>query len=119
LPADVVFDHYLARDWQRYSAVPLHSHIDQVHHALAKHHDELPHSLQRFSVYLKEKNVLEANQTYSGVRDVLNRLSKRSPRFAPLADGGDVAFANEAILSEAFHALFAVSRFVCRLSRCC
>jgi len=103
---DVVFDHYLARDWERYANTPLLEHIDDVHSALAEHHAQLPHGLQRFAQYLKTERVLEANLSFDGVALTLERISRRSARFSPLALAADVAQEHESDLYEVFVEIF-------------
>lgn len=103
---DVLFDHYLARDWSLYSQIPLAEHINQVHHALAEHRDQLPDSLQRFAGFIKREKVLEGNLNFDGVVITLQRLSRRSERFAPLADGAAVALEYEAQFISVFNDLF-------------
>lgn len=103
---DVVFDHYLARDWSEYSAVPLQEHIDHVHESLRQHYHELPDGLQRFSQFIERERVLESNVTFLGVEQTLNRLSHRSVRFQPIAGGAAIAKARERELVAAFSEFF-------------
>jgi len=103
---DVLFDHYLARDWDRYSNTPILEHIDQVHAALEEHHDSLPAGLQRFAQFIKREAVLEANLSFAGVEATLERLSWRSERFSTLASAAPIAQAHEPELLAAFQQLF-------------
>lgn len=82
---DVLFDHHLACHWEHYSALSLRAHADQVHAALEQHHAVLPVSLQRFMRVLVNERLLEANTDMASIERALSRLSRRSPRFAPLA----------------------------------
>ncbi len=103
---DVVFDHYLARDWPEYSSVPLQEHIDHVYASLRLHYHELPEGLQRFSRFIERERVLESNRSFHGVEQTLNRLSHRSARFQPIADGAEIAKAYETELVAAFNEFF-------------
>jgi len=103
---DVLFDHYLARDWSQYSTVPLNEHVNQVHQALAEHHDQLPENLKRFAAFIEREKVLEGNVKFEGVEITLQRLSQRSVRFAPLADGAAVGLKFEAQFLSVFKDLF-------------
>lgn len=103
---DVVFDHVLATDWARYSDTPLAQHVEFVHDALNEQRQLLPKELQRFSDFLQKENILLGNLTFAGVELTLQRLSKRSTRFSPLADGAVVAKRHKTALTEAFHAFF-------------
>ena len=103
---DVVFDYYLARDWARYSDITIEQHVDTVHDALNEKRDLLPPDLQRFAAFLQRENVLLGNKRYSGVEITLDRLSRRSPKFAPLAQGAAIAAKFEAEISSAFDTFF-------------
>ncbi len=103
---DVVFDHYLARDWSLYSDTSLEEHVESVHDALNQHRSQLPPALQRFITFIQMEQVLLGNQTYQGVEITLQRLSRRSERFAAMAGGAAVAAMHEEALSACFHGFF-------------
>lgn len=103
---DVVFDHFLARDWANYSDVPIEHHVDTVHAALNELRSLLPADLQRFAHFMQQEKILLGNLHYSGVELTLQRLSTRSPRFAPMAQGAAIAAQHENQLLEAFNAFF-------------
>ena len=103
---DVVFDHYLARDWSRYSSVPLAEHVAHVHQSLEEHQDELPDNLNRFVAFLKREKVLESNVSFDSVELTLQRLSQRSASFSPLASGAAIALEHEAEILSVFKIFF-------------
>lgn len=103
---DVLFDHYLAKDWDQYSSVPLAEHVVHVHDSLAQHHDQLPDGLKRFSRFIKSENVLEGNLEFEGVRLTLHRLSLRSKRFAPITGGVEIVQAHDEQLKAVFDQFF-------------
>lgn len=85
---DVVYDHYLARNWSLYSDVTLHDHVAIVHDALDTHFELLPLGLQRFARYVIDKNVLVSYLHFDAVEDALSRISRRSERFLVLDQAG-------------------------------
>lgn len=85
---DVVYDHYLVRDWHTYSALPLNEHIEMVHDALERHFELLPLNLQRFARHLIDRDVLMSYSSFEAVEQALYRISGRSPRFFILAEAG-------------------------------
>ncbi len=103
---DVAFDHYLARDWARYSDVALEAHVATVHAALNQQSELLPPDLQRFIRFIQQENVLLGNLHFGGVELTLQRLSRRSPRFAPIAEGAAVAQKFDSELASGFHGFF-------------
>ncbi len=82
---DVMFDHFLAQEWPRFSPLTLARHASTVHAALAVHEPILPERLQRFMTVLQRERILERNVDLSALEQTLARLSRRSERFAPLA----------------------------------
>jgi len=103
---DVVFDYFLATDWASYSDISIEEHVETVHDALNSMADQLPPDLRRFSHFLQSENVLLGNLAYSGVEITIERLSRRSPKFSPMAQGAAVAKQNEAVLQVAFNDFF-------------
>ena len=82
---DVLFDHYLAVHWDKYSDIPLGEHAVNVQRSLTEHEAVLPESLTRFMVALQQHAILENNVHLSSIELTLARLSRRSPKFAALA----------------------------------
>ena len=81
-------------------------HIEHVHKSLAAHHDQLPDGLKRFAAFIQSEKVLEGNLEFEGVRLTLQRLSLRSERFAPIAQGVEVLQAHETEIRAVFDQFF-------------
>lgn len=103
---DVVYDHYLARDWSRYSDRALEEHIVLVHCALEDHFEVLPARLQRFARLLIDENLLHSYLSFDAVELALSRLSWRSERFKVLASAGAVLRREDQALSLSFAHFF-------------
>lgn len=99
---DVVYDHYLARDWARYSEISLDAHVEQVHQALELKFEELPVSLQRFARHLIDTDMLRSYRQFDACELALQRIASRSERLSPLADAGTVLKSLDAPLSDCF-----------------
>jgi len=84
---DVLFDHYLARNWTVVSKITLSEHAENIHEALANFEQVLPDSLNRFRRLLKEREILENNVYLSSIEFTLSQLASRSPRFSVLGLG--------------------------------
>ena len=89
---DVCFDHFLARDFERWSGGrPLARFTAEVYALLRAHRERLPGRLQRLAPRMAEDDWLGAYAGLDGVAAALTGMSQRSPRAAPLADAvGDV-----------------------------
>ena len=55
---DVYYDHLLARDWARYSSLPLARFAAGVYSALERHRPALPPDLARFAGFMVERDLL-------------------------------------------------------------
>lgn len=99
---DVVYDHYLARNWSLYSDVPLASHAAFVYTALKNHRELMPPDLQRFSDVVVENRVLESYLEFEAVEFALQRISRRSPRFSALAAAGETTLSLDEPLATCF-----------------
>jgi len=99
---DVMFDHWLAVNWSKFSHLSLDEHAGTVQQAIRGHQDHIPDTLARFMRILHNEKILESNADLGAIAITLVRLSRRSPRFAnltmsvaelePLAAELDVAF---------------------------
>lgn len=103
---DVVFDHFIARDWRRFHADALDEHIDFVHTALMHYDAVLPERLQSFSRFLQREHVLASYRHWRGVELSLQRIARRSPRFAPIAEAMPAVRFHETSLLRGFEAFF-------------
>lgn len=99
---DVVYDHYLARNWSLYSDQPLESHAAFVYDALAKHKALMPPDLQRFSEVVIQRDMLVAYREFAAVEIALGRIASRSSRFQVLASAAEVTRSLDAPLSACF-----------------
>lgn len=75
---DILFDHYLSRNWEKFSSEPLVQYIHGIHELLKANINMLPPPVQRFVPSFIEKNWIRAYQTLEGVELVLNRMSMRT-----------------------------------------
>lgn len=99
---DVVYDHYLARNWSLYSDQPLGDHAAFVYAALEKHNVLMPADLKRFSEVVIKRNMLEAYREFDAVELALQRIASRSSRFQVLSQAAAVTQSLDAELSACF-----------------
>lgn len=84
---DIWFDHLLARDFGRWSEIPLQRFSDDVVLLLIKHDDLLPDSLRRFRSYLRSSRLPAAYADRPMISEVLLGVGSRLKRANPLAQG--------------------------------
>jgi acyl carrier protein phosphodiesterase len=104
---DVFFDHFLARDWQRYGdGAPLPQFVDGVHRDLAAHAALLPPALQQALPRFSRDGWLLAYATPDGLTRVLTAMARRVRRPNPLAQGVLVLLALETEFERTFATLW-------------
>ena len=85
---DVFYDHFLARDWRRYSpAEDLDSFVHRTYRTLSNPPAEPPPRLQRALPRMIREDWLRSYVTEDGVDLTLKRISRRVSRANPLPDG--------------------------------
>ena len=109
---DVFYDHFLARHWQRYSAVPLEEFTHQVYATLLPHLAGFPERLQRILPRMAADDWLASYAEIESVDAALHGIARRFARFARhgrvplLADGVQELLRNYSELEQDFLAFF-------------
>lgn len=73
---DVVYDHFLAKNWNAYCPVSLRRYAWRVYGKILKNWFRLPSEMQRFSVNFISKQRLTAYATLDGIRETLQLMSR-------------------------------------------
>ena len=107
---DVAADYHLVQGWSRYvvslDVGTLAEHGREVDQVLAARRAQLPEGLKRFADVMRERQLLVSWGTRKGVEQTLARLSRRSARFAPLAECAEQLWRLEEETSEFVDALW-------------
>ncbi|TXE15215.1 DUF479 domain-containing protein [Seonamhaeicola algicola] len=97
---DILYDHFLAKNWSNYSNTPLDVYTTKFYNNLNKHYELLPSRIKNMMPYLITDNWLLSYQTTNGIAKVLNGMNKRTKNRAKM---------NEAIIElNLFYAEFEV-----------
>lgn len=75
---DIFYDHYLAKNWQQYSAIPLDIYVQSVYDLLQENIQTLPEKTQYMLPYMIEYNWLYNYQFTEGIQRVLNGMNNRT-----------------------------------------
>lgn len=75
---DIFYDHFLAKNWHNYSAIPLDVYVDSVYDLLQKNFEELPEKTQYLLPFMIEHNWLYNYQFLEGMQRVLNGMNRRT-----------------------------------------
>lgn len=103
---DVYFDHFLARDWLKYSEVPLSEFIGDVYRDIEVCLPEVPteaaHRLQR----MRGENWLGSYHHILGIAETLRRIGWRFRRPIDLSASLPIFEESENAFADDFHAFF-------------
>jgi acyl carrier protein phosphodiesterase len=75
---DIFYDHYLAKNWSTYSAIPLDVYVQSVYTLLQKNVDILPEKTQHLLPYMLQYDWLYNYQFKEGIAVVLTGMNRRT-----------------------------------------
>jgi len=75
---DILYDHYLAKNWYNYSEIPLDVYAKNVYSFLEKNAAIFPDKIQKILPYMIEYNWLEAYASTDGIAQILKGMNKRT-----------------------------------------
>lgn len=75
---DILYDHFLAKNWDAYSATPLPIFVDHFYEVLKLHYNILTPRVQKMMPYLIADNWLVSYAKIEGIQQVLNGMNMRT-----------------------------------------
>ena len=75
---DIFYDHFLAKNWSDYSAVPLENYVSDFYDLLQENFEILPLGTQRMMPYMIADNWLYNYANLEGITSVLNGMNRRT-----------------------------------------
>lgn len=75
---DIMYDHFLAKNWHLYSNIPLHLYCDAVYTSLQNHYEILPPKTQKLLPYMTTQNWLYSYRTLHGIASILHDMNVRT-----------------------------------------
>ena len=102
---DVIFDHFLARDWEQYGPCPLPEFADNAQAAMESWGNTIPDNTRAAMSRMHKNRTLEKYADAGFVADVLAHIGTRMRRSNPLVDAGAECFAQEKELVARFEIL--------------
>jgi acyl carrier protein phosphodiesterase len=103
---DLFYDHYLARNWSDYAAMPLEQFTAAVYENLLARAELLPQRLQRIAPHMARTDWLGSYRDTAAVSDALDRIGSRLTRGNALLGSGAELIANYAQLEQDFRTFF-------------
>lgn len=75
---DILYDHFLAKNWSRYSEVPLDAYVQDFYELLRNNFTMLPARIQRMMPYMIADNWLLSYATVAGISKILAQMNVRT-----------------------------------------
>ncbi len=75
---DILYDHFLAKNWKNYSDIPLDDYVNTFYDSLEKHYDILPLRIQKMMPYMIADNWLLNYASIEGISRVLDGMNRRT-----------------------------------------
>ena len=75
---DILYDHFLAKNWTKYSKVPLNEYVDNFYDLLKEHFEILPLRIQKMMPYMMADNWLLSYASIDGITRVLEGMNRRT-----------------------------------------
>ncbi|RYJ38149.1 Acyl carrier protein phosphodiesterase [Flavobacterium anhuiense] len=75
---DIVYDHFLAKNWEKYSDEKLELFVKRFYHSLHDNYDILTEKTQGLMPYMIERNWLLSYRTTEGIQHILTQMDRRS-----------------------------------------
>lgn len=75
---DILYDHFLAKNWASYSDTPLDKYIEKFYASLEINYDLLPLRIQKMMPYMLADNWLLSYASIDGISRVLDGVNRRT-----------------------------------------
>ncbi len=75
---DILYDHYLAKNWLVYSDIPLKIYVDDFYESLHQNSELLPLRIKNMMPYMLADNWLLNYAEIAGIQNVLNGMNRRT-----------------------------------------
>lgn len=75
---DILYDHYLARNWSDYHEQPLDAFVQDFYELLHRNYESLPTRTKRLMPYMIADNWLYSYATVEGIGKILSQMNHRT-----------------------------------------
>jgi acyl carrier protein phosphodiesterase len=103
---DIYFDHFLAREWPKYSTVPLTNFICEIYRNIETCAPVIPAEANQRLQRMREEDWLGSYHRITGVTDILGRIGRRFRRPVDLKDSLPIFQEHETAFLNDFHIFF-------------
>ncbi len=103
---DLIYDHFLAKNWQQYSAIPLYNYTQAFYQLLESNYNILPPKTQHLLPYMKQQNWLYSYRTVLGISSILHDMNVRTKGLSKMDQASEDLKENYLIFEKDFTAFF-------------
>lgn len=75
---DILYDHFLAKNWEQYSKIPLTDYVDNFYNLMEDHFEILPPHSQKMIPHMISGNWLLSYAKIEGIQKVLDGMNRRT-----------------------------------------
>ena len=75
---DILYDHFLAKNWKHYCDIPLEDYTVKFYDMLDNHYDILPTRIKKMMPYMIADNWLLSYASIAGISKVLDGMNRRT-----------------------------------------
>lgn len=75
---DILYDHFLAKNWEKYCKTPLKDYVENFYDSLEEHYKMLPQRIQKMMPYMITDNWLLSYSSIEGITRVLQGMNRRT-----------------------------------------
>lgn len=75
---DILYDHFLAKNWHLYSNSPLDEYVDDFYSSLEIHYNLLPIQIQKMMPFMMADNWLLSYASIDGISKILEGMNRRT-----------------------------------------
>ena len=75
---DIFYDHFLAKNWTKYSDENLEDYVNQFYESMHRNFDLLSEKAQKILPYMEQQNWLYIYQNIEGIHQILTQMDRRT-----------------------------------------
>ena len=103
---DLIYDHFLAKNWSQYSNIPLNQFSQGVYQLLNDNYNILPEKTQYLLPFMSKQNWLYKYRTIQGIGEILHDMNVRTKGISKMNEAVEDLKDNYTIFEEDFTTFF-------------
>ena len=86
---DIFYDHFIARDWHKFSAEPLLEFTHRFYNLMINYYEQIPNQVVNMLKYMREGNWLYNYQFIEGIDRALTGMSQRTKFISKMEEAAE------------------------------